>query len=57
MFTAQCTECGQPMTLSVKPEQRRPKQAPGRDRTDFDEWFCPNGHRRNLTRVESRAFD
>lgn len=52
-----CPQCDQPMTLSVKPEERRPKRAPGWDRTEYDEWRCVNGHHRDLTSAESRSFD
>lgn len=56
-YTVPCTQCDQPMSLSVKPGDRRPKRAPGWDRTEYDEWLCPNGHHRDLTPGESRAFD
>jgi hypothetical protein len=61
MNTVGCAQCGETMKLSVKPRERgtplpkneRPTMIP----YSFDEWVCPNGHRRDLTYTESRMFE
>lgn len=56
-YTVPCIACDEQMQISVKPPERAPKRAPGWDRTEFDEWRCPNGHVRDMTPSESHAFD
>lgn len=61
MITADCTECSEKMELSVKPRERwtplPPDERPTMVPYAFDEWVCPNGHRRELTYGESRMFE
>lgn len=61
MLSADCSACGEAMTLAVKPRERwtslpkdeRPTMIP----YAFDEWICPNDHRRDLTYAESRMLE
>jgi hypothetical protein len=61
MVSVDCNVCGKAMTLAVKPSERwtplpedeRPTMIP----YSFDEWICPNDHRRDLTYAESRMFE
>jgi hypothetical protein len=56
-----CGQCGENMTLAVKPRERwthlpngeRPTMIP----YALNEWVCPNKHRRDLTYGESRMFE
>lgn len=58
MITVDGAVCVETMRLSVKPREEwtplpkneRPTMIPHA----FDEWVCPNGHRRDLTYTESR---
>jgi len=53
-----CGRCGEKMTLTVKPRERWTPLPKGERPTmipyAFDEFLCPNGHRRDLTYHESR---
>lgn len=61
MIAVDCVLCGETMTHTVKarerwtplPNNERPTMIP----YSFDEWVCPNGHRRDLTYSESRMFE
>lgn len=61
MMSVDCNVCGEAMTLAVKPRERwtplpkneRPTTIP----YAFDEWVCPNDHRRDLTYAESRMLE
>jgi hypothetical protein len=56
-----CVQCGEPMKLAMKPKERRPPLPKGERPTmipfAFDEFVCPNGHRRDLTYGESRLLE
>ena len=61
MVSVDCDVCGETMTLAVKtrehwtplPKNGRPTMIP----YAFDEWICPNDHRRDLTYTESRILE
>lgn len=61
MMSVDCNVCGEVMTLTLKPRERS-TPLPKNDRPTmipyaFDEWVCPNDHRRDLTYVESRMLE
>lgn len=56
-----CLQCGEAMNLSVKPKERWTPLPQGQRPTAipyaFDEFVCPNDHRRDLTYQESRMLE
>lgn len=61
MIAVNCVQCDETMQLSVKSRERWTPLAKNERATavpfSFDEWVCPNGHRRDLTHAESRMFE
>lgn len=61
MMSVDCIVCGKAMDLAVKPRERwspLPKnEQPTMISYVFDEWVCPNNHRRDLTYAESRMLE